>query len=118
MNKVFLMGRVTKDPEIIKPKEKEKKAYVRYTVAVDGVYRKDSERDTYFISLVAFGHTAEFISKYFSKGERILVEAHIVTSSYENEEKKTVYTTTFFTDSVEFADRKKEKTSKNDNPFV
>ena len=87
MNKVVLMGRLTKDPE---ERTNGDTTVARFTLAVDRKFKKD-ESD--FISCVAFGKTAEFISKYFSKGNRIGISGRIQTGNYTNKEGQKIYTT-------------------------
>lgn len=93
MNKVFLIGRLTKDPEA-------RETVTRYTVAVDR-YKEGAD----FINCVAFGNQAEFAEKYLHKGIKIAIEGHIQTGSYEKDGKK-VYTTNVVVDRHEFCEKK------------
>ena len=105
MNRVILMGRLTKDPELKYSTGERQMAIARYTLAV---YRraKGNEKETDFINCIAFGKNAEFTEKYFKKGQRVLIEGRIQTGSYINKDGKTVYTTDVIVDSGEFADSK------------
>ena len=105
MNKVILMGRLTKDPELKYSTGERQMAVAKYTLAVDRRV-KGNEKETDFINCIAFGKNAEFTEKYFKKGQRVLIEGRIQTGSYINKDGKTVYTTDVIVDSGEFADSK------------
>lgn len=107
MNKVILMGRLVADPEIRDTgKGKDALAVANFTLAVD---RGDKDHTADFIRCVAFGARANFISEYFIKGQRALVEGRWQTGHYENEHKETVYTNDCYVSNIEFADSKKEE---------
>ncbi len=109
MNKVILMGRLTRDPEIRYSQGENAVAVGRFNLAVDRRYKKDvSEQQTAdFISCVAFGKTAEFIEKYTHQGTKIVVEGRIQTGSYTNKEGNKVYTTDVVVENAEFAESKR-----------
>lgn len=100
MNKVNLIGRFTKDPEI----HSGETAVCRGTLAVARRTKESDEAD--FISLVAFGKTAEFISKYFTKGMKAAVVGRIQTGSYTNKDGQKVYTTDVVVEDIEFVEKK------------
>lgn len=104
MNKIFLSGRLTKDPEV--KTAQSGKAYTRVGIAVDRPFSKDKEVD--FFNLVVFGKTAEFLGKWFSKGSKILVEGRLQNSSYKDKEGNDRIATEVIVDNVEFADSKKK----------
>ena len=106
MNKVILMGRLTKAPEIKYLQEDNKTAMARYTLAVDRRYGKDREREADFISCVTFGKSAEFAQKYLHKGMRIVIGGRISTGSYKDKDGKTIYTTDVIVEEHEFAQNK------------
>lgn len=108
MNKVILMGRLTRDPEVRYSKGEEPIAIARYTLAVDRRYRKgsDGEQAADFIGCVAFGKAAEFAEKYFHQGIKITVAGRIQTGSYTNKEGQKVYTTDVVIEEQEFAESK------------
>ena len=111
MNKVILMGRLTRDPEIRYSQGERSMAIARYTLAVDRRGRRSqdssSEQPTAdFINCVAFDRAAEFAEKYFRQGMRVLVSGRIQTGSYVNKEGQKVYTTEVILDDQEFADSK------------
>ncbi len=107
MNKVILMGRLTKDPESRNSGDGAL-AVTRYTLAVDRRYKKEgSDVTADFISCVTFGKSAEFAKKFLTKGVRILVVGRIQTGNYKNKEGQTVYTTDVVVEEHYFADSKK-----------
>ena len=98
MNSVQLVGRFTRDPEI---RYTDGGASIaRFSVAVDRRFAKEGEQSADFINIVAFGKTAEFIEKYFKKGNRIGIVGRIQTGSYKNKDGATVYTTDVIAENV------------------
>ena len=93
MNKVILMGRLTRDPEVRYSAGENALAIARYTLAVDRRFRRDGEATADFINCVSFGRTAEFAEKYFRQGLKIVVSGRIQTGSYTNRDGQKVYTT-------------------------
>ena len=110
MNKVILMGRLTRDPELrYSNKGEEQTAICNYTLAVDRRQRnQDGNAQADFIPCTAFGRAAEFAEKYFTQGLRVLVTGRIQTGSYTNRDGVKVYTTTVIIEEQEFADSKKD----------
>lgn len=106
MNKVILMGRLTRDPEVRYSAGENSLAIARYTLAVDRRFRRDGEATADFISCVSFGRTAEFAEKYFRQGLKIVVTGRIQTGSYTNREGQKVYTTEVVVEEQEFAESK------------
>lgn len=104
MNKVILMGRLTKDPEIRYTQNNT--PVCNFTLAVDRRFSKDKQAD--FISCQAWQKTAEFISKYFQKGSMIAVVGRIQTRTWEDNEGKKRYITEVIVDEVYFAGSKTE----------
>lgn len=106
MNKVILMGRLTRDPDIRAATGENTMTIARYTLAVDRRTRKTDtgEPTADFISCVAFGKAAEFAEKYFHQGMRVLITGRIQTGSYTNKDGQKVYTTDVIIDEQEFAD--------------
>ena len=102
MNKVILMGRLTKDPDV-RVSQDGQTTIGRYTLAVDRRMKKD-EAD--FISVVAFGKSAEFAEKYLHKGTKVVVSGRIQTGSYTNKDGVKVYTTDVVAEDQEFAESK------------
>lgn len=86
MNKVILMGRLTRDPEVRYSQAAEPVAVVRITLAVNRRFKRPNEPDADFIDCVAFGKTAEFIEKYFNKGKLISIVGSIRVSTWDDKE--------------------------------
>ena len=109
MNKVILMGRLTRDPEIRYSQGERQMAIARYTLAVDRKGQKNENgQQADFIRCVAFDRAAEFADKYLRQGQRVLIEGRIQTGSYQDRDGKTVYTTDIVVEQQEFADSKSE----------
>lgn len=107
MNKVILMGRLTRDPEVRYSQGENAMAVARYALAVDRKYnRNNDEQSADFINCVAFGRNGEFAEKYLRKGIKIVVVGHIQTGSYTNKDGIRVYTTDVIVDEHEFAESK------------
>ena len=106
MNKVILMGRLTRDPDVRYSAGENATAVARYTLAVDRRFRRDGENNADFIGCVAFGKSAEFAEKYFRKGTKIAVTGRIQTGSYTNKDGVKVYTTDVVVEEQEFAESK------------
>ena len=105
MNKVILMGRLTRDPEVRYSQGENATAVARFTLAVDRRFRRD-DASTDFIGCVAFGRNAEFIEKYFRQGTKALITGRIQTGSYTNRDGQKVYTTDVVVEDQEFAESK------------
>ena len=106
MNKVILMGRLTRDPEVRYSTGNSSVTIARYTLAVDRRFRRDGECNADFISCVAFGKSAEFAEKYLRQGIKIVVTGRIQTGSYTNRDGQKVYTTDVIVEDQEFAESK------------
>lgn len=109
MNKVILMGRLTRDPEVRYSTSGDNQlAIARYTLAVDRRFRRDGgdNQSADFIRCVAFGRGGEFAEKYLHQGTKIVVEGRIQTGSYQNKDGNTVYTTEVVVENQEFAESK------------
>ncbi|MGI6006837.1 MAG: single-stranded DNA-binding protein [Ruminococcus sp.] len=106
MNKVILMGRLTRDPEVRYSAGENALAIARYTLAVDRRFKRDGEATADFINCVSFGRTAEFAEKYFRQGIKIAISGRIQTGSYTNREGQKVYTTEVVVEEQEFAESK------------
>lgn len=112
MNKVILMGRLTRDPEVRYTQGENATAVARYTLAVDRRYNKNnSDQTADFINCVAFGKAADFAEKYFRKGLKIAVTGRIQTGSYTNKDGNKVYTTDVVVEESEFAESKNNNSS-------
>ena len=106
MNKVILVGRLTKDPEI---RESGGKKFAKFSVAVNRPFKnKNGEQEADFPHCAAFDKTAEFVGNYFKKGYMIGVEGRLQTGSYVNKDGNTVYTTDVMVEHAEFVERKSD----------
>lgn len=105
MNKVILMGRLTKDPEIRYTGTGEPIAIARYTVAVNRPYKKEGQQQADFINCVSYRKAAEFIEKYFKKGQMIAIVGHLTVRSWDKDGKR-YWATEVITDEIHFAGSK------------
>ena len=112
MNKVILMGRLTRDPELKYLQDENNTPMARYTLAVERRYGKGQNAD--FISCVIFGKNAEFAEKYLKKGMRIAISGRIQTGSYTNHEGSKVYATNVVVEEHYFAESKKDSDTETD----
>lgn len=107
MNKVILMGRLTREPEVRYSQGENATAIARYTLAVDRRFKRDgSDQTADFIGCVAFGRSAEFAEKYLHQGTKIAITGRIQTGSYTNKDGQKVYTTDIVVEEQEFAESK------------
>lgn len=106
MNKVILIGRLTRDPEIRTSSGETQTTIASFTLAVNRPKQKDKEQEADFIRCVAFGKRAEFVEKYAKQGMKFVVEGNIHTGSYTNKDGQKVYTTDVNIESIEFAESK------------
>lgn len=125
MNKVILMGRLTRDPNVTytQASNGEQLCIARFTLAVDRRIKREGDQNADFISCVAMGKRAEFVEKYLHQGTKIAVTGRIQTGSYTNKEGQKVYTTDVFIDECEFAESKSanagsSRPSANEDDFV
>lgn len=113
MNKVILMGRLTRDAEIRYSQGENSMAIARFSLAVDRRFRKDGEQSADFINCIAFGKTAEFYEKFGRKGTKFVIEGRIQTGSYTNKDGQRIYTTDVVVENTEFAESKSNNQSGN-----
>lgn len=113
MNKVILMGRLTRDPEIRYSQSDTPTAVGRYTLAVNRRFKKEGVQEADFINCVAFGKSVEFAEKYFRQGMRVAVCGRIQTGSYVNKDGVKVYTTDVVIEEQDFADSKNSNNGNN-----
>ena len=111
MNKVVLVGRLTRNPETRYSQGDNPTAISRYTLAVDRRFRREGQPDADFIRCVAFGRAGEFADRYFTQGMRVAVSGRIQTGSYTNRDGIKVYTTEVVVEDQEFAQSKGENNS-------
>ena len=118
MNKVILMGRLTRDPDIRYSGGENAQAVARYTLAVDRRFRREgSEQTADFIGCVAFGRQAEFAERYFRQGIKIAITGRIQTGSYTRNDGTRVYTTDVVVEEQEFAESKNASGASANNAY-
>lgn len=105
-NKVFLTGRLTKDPEVYHSTNNSGSTTAKYTLAVDRKFKQNNQPSADFIRCVTFAKGAEFAEKYLRKGTKIIVSGRIQTGSYTNRDGQKVYTTDVVVEEHEFAESK------------
>ena len=116
MNKVQLVGRLTRDPEIRYSQGENATATARFSVAVNRHFKNaEGNYDADFINCVAFGKSAEFVEKYFKKGMAIGLTGRIQTGSYTNKDGQKVYTTDVVVEETEFVESKGASSADNSN---
>lgn len=119
MNKVILMGRLTRDPEVRYSQGDNATAVARYTLAVDRRFNRNNDDQTAdFINCVAFGKSGEFAEKYLHKGTKIAITGRIQTGSYTNKDGVKVYTTDVVVEDHEFAESKNSAGSADNSGFA
>ena len=106
MNKVVLMGRLTRDPDVRYSQGETPLAIARYTLAVDRRFKREGEPDADFFNCTAFGKQAEFIERYLRKGVKILTTGRIQNDNYTNKDGQMVYSVRIMVDEIEFAESK------------
>ena len=107
MNKVVLLGRVVRDPEV-RYTQNNNTMVCSFSLAVNRRFKQEGQPDADFINIVAWNKTAEFVAKYFTKGQQVAVVGRIQTRNYDNSEGKKVYVTEVVAEEVHFADSKKD----------
>ena len=124
MNKVILMGRLTRDPDIRYSQGANTTCVARYTLAVDRKFKQEGQPTADFINCIAFGKLGEFAEKYLHKGVKIAVTGRIQTGSYTNKDGQKVYTTDVVVEEQEFCESKSQSNSQpqptpsNDNSWM
>ena len=106
MNRVILMGRLVRDPEIRYSQGEKSTAVAKYSLAVPRKFKRDGEQECDFINCVAFGKLGEFAEKYLRKGIKIAIVGRIQTGSYTNKDGQKVYTTDVVVEEQEFSESK------------
>ena len=116
MNKVILIGRLTREPDVRYSQGERETVIARYSLAVPRKFKRDNEPDCDFINCVAFGKNGEFAEKYLQKGIKIAVVGHIQTGSYTNRDGQKIYTTDVIVDEQEFCESKGASQNNEDRP--
>ncbi len=106
MNKVILMGRLTRDPEVRYSQGATQTAVARFSIAVDRRFKREGEPDADFFNCTAFGKQAEFIERYLHKGTKVVLSGRVQNDNYTNKEGQMVYSVRVMVDEIEFAESK------------
>lgn len=114
MNRVTLIGRLTKDPDV----RRGAASVARYTLAVDRKYKSDGQPTADFINIVAFGKNADFVEKYLHKGTKIALTGRIQTGSYTNKDGQKVFTTDVVAEDHEFVEKRESGANQTSNDFM
>ena len=117
MNKVILMGRLTRDPET-RFTQGNNTAVCSFSLAVNRRFKQEGQPDADFINVTAWAKTAEFVSKYFTKGQQVGVIGRMQTRNYDDKDGKKVYVTEVIAEEVYFADSKKEPNATTSEGFM
>lgn len=106
MNKLILMGRLTRDPEIRYSQGENSLAIARFSLAVDRRFKRAGEPEADFFNCTAFGRQAEFVERYLKQGTRILLTGRVQNDNYTNREGQKVYSVQVIAEEIEFAESK------------
>ena len=117
MNKVVLLGRLVRDPET-RYTQGNNTAVCSFSLAVNRRFKQEGQPDADFINVVAWAKTAEFVSKYFTKGQQVAVVGRIQTRNYDDKEGKKIFVTEVVAEEVYFADSKKEPNATTSAGFM
>ena len=117
MNKAVLLGRLVRDPET-RYTQGNNTAVCSFSLAVNRRFKQEGQPDADFINVVAWAKTAEFVSKYFTKGQQVGVIGRIQTRNYDDKEGKKVFVTEVVAEEVNFADSKKEPNATTSEGFM
>lgn len=117
MNKVILMGRLTRDPEVRYSQGTSQTAVARFSIAVDRRFKREGEPDADFFNCTAFGKQAEFIERYLRKGVKVVVCGRIQNDNYTNKDGQMVYSVRVMVDEIEFAESKNASANNGDSGY-
>ena len=106
MNKVILMGRLTRDPEVRYSQGASQTAVARYSVAVDRRFKREGEPDADFFNCTSFGKQAEFVERYLHKGTKVVLSGRVQNDNYTNKDGQMVYSVRIIVEDIEFAESK------------
>ncbi|MCI5848570.1 MAG: single-stranded DNA-binding protein [Lachnospiraceae bacterium] len=106
MNKIMLMGRLTRDPETRYSQGESQFAIARFSLAVDRRFKRQGEPDADFFNCTAFGKQGEFVEKYLKQGTKILLSGHVQNDNYTNKNGEKVYSVQIIAEEIEFAESK------------
>ena len=111
MNKVIMIGRLTRDPEVRYSQGASQTAIARFSLAVDRRWKREGEPDADFFNCTVFGRQADFVEKYLRQGTKVVVTGRIQNDNYTNKEGQKVYAVQIIVDEIEFAESKNVATT-------
>lgn len=117
MNRIILMGRLTRDPEV-RYGGANNTAVARYSIAVARRFKQDGQPDADFFNFVSFGKAGDFVEKYLRKGTKIVVEGELRNNNYTNKDGQMVYNVEIVTSNIEFAESKSAQTNNTQDEYV
>ena len=117
MNKVILMGRLTRDPEVRYSQGANQTAVARFSVAVDRRFKREGEPDADFFNCTCFGRQAEFVERYLHKGIKVVLSGRVQNDNYTNKDGQMVYSVRIMVDEIEFAESKNASSGGNDGGY-
>lgn len=115
MNKVILMGRLTRDPEVRYSQGASQTAVARFSIAVDRRFKREGEPDADFFNCTTFGKQAEFVERYLHKGVKVVLSGRVQNDNYTNKDGQMVYSVRIMVDEIEFAESKNAAGGGNGN---
>ena len=118
MNKVILMGRLTRDPEVRYSQGASATAVARFSIAVDRRFKREGEPDADFFNCTCFGKQAEFVERYLRKGTKILTAGRIQNDNYTNKDGQMVYSVRVMVDEIEFAESKNASAGSSEGGYT
>ena len=117
MNKVILMGRLTRDPEVRYSQGANQTTVGRFSIAVDRRFKREGEPDADFFNCTCFGKQAEFVERYLHKGTKVVLCGRIQNDNYTNKDGQMVYSVRVMVDEIEFAESKNASAGNNDGGY-
>ena len=117
MNKVILMGRLTRDPEVRYSQGASQTAVARFSIAVDRRFKREGEPDADFFNCTSFGRQAEFVERYLHKGTKVVLVGRVQNDNYTNKDGQMVYSVRIMVDEIEFAESKNASGGGNDGGY-
>ena len=117
MNKVILMGRLTRDPEVRYSQGASQTAVARFSVAVDRRFKREGESDADFFNCTCFGKQAEFVERYLHKGVKVVLSGRVQNDNYTNKDGQMVYSVRIMVDEIEFAESKNASVGNGDGGY-
>lgn len=111
MNKIILLGRIVRDPEVRYTQGQNSMAIAKFSIAVNRRFKRENEPDADFFNCIAFSKQAEFVEKYLKKGTKILLSGRVQNDNYTNKEGQKVYSVQIMVEEIEFAESKSNSTT-------